>query len=68
MRRTRIYTLIYTIMHTLVECLALMWRPSSTQQLELTIPIDCVIFRDKFNSLQESMAKISVMDELLAGM
>ena len=61
------------VMHTLnnntiVERLALMWKPSSTELLELTIPTDCAVFRDKFNSLQESIAKISVMDELLAGM
>ena len=52
----------------IVERLALMWKPSSTELLELTIPTDCAVFRDKFNSLQESIAKISVMDELLAGM
>ena len=57
----------YLFVHIIVERLALTWKPS-TKLLELTIPTDCAVFRDKFNSLQERIAKISVMDELLAGM
>ena len=44
-----------------------MWKPSSTEVLELSLPTECAVFRDKFDSLQESIAKISIMDELLAG-
>ena len=55
------------IIYIVVDRLASMWKSSSTQLLELTIPTDWAVFRDKFNSLQESIAKISVMDELLAG-
>ena len=33
----------------------------------ITIPSDCTVFKNKFNELQESIAAISVCDELLAG-
>ena len=53
---------------TTVDRLASLWRASDKEILTLTIPAGCKEFRDYYDDLQEKIAQITVLDELLAGM
>ena len=53
---------------TTVDRLASLWRASDKEVLTLTIPAGCKEFQDYYDDLQEKIAQITVLDELLAGM
>ena len=51
-----------------VDKLASLWRASAKEVLTLTIPEQCKEFQDYYDSLQEKIGQVSVLDELLSGM
>lgn len=52
----------------LVERLASLWRANPKELWTLAIPEDCREFKEYYDSVQEKIGEISVLDELLAGM
>ena len=50
-----------------VERLASTWRSNDTEVLTMTIPEDCTEFSTYYDSLQNKISHITILDELLAG-
>lgn len=50
-----------------VQRLSSAWKATG-KGIKLTIPHDCVEFQQYYDSLQEKISKLSVIDELMAGM
>ena len=50
-----------------VDRLATLWR-SSASDIEFQIPKNCSAFQKKYNSVQQSIEQIFILDELLAGL
>lgn len=51
-----------------VERLASIWRASEKEVMTLTLPDDCIEFKEYYDGVQEKISQISVLDELLAGL
>ncbi len=51
----------------LVDRLASVWRDDD-KVWSLTIPQDCQEFTEYYDSVQEKLTQIAVLDELIAGM
>ena len=56
------------IFPTAVDRLATLWRSSASDIMEFEIPKNCSTFQKKYNSVQQSIEQISILDELLAGL
>ena len=50
-----------------VERLATIWRASEKEVMKLTLPEDCIEFKEYYDDVQEKIDHISILDELLAG-
>lgn len=50
-----------------VERFALIWSANQKDIIHLTLPENCREFQDYYDSLQDKIRKLSVLDELLAG-
>jgi hypothetical protein len=59
--------IIQQLSTTIVDRLATLWRSSASDIMEFEIPQNCSAFRKKYNSVQQSIEQISILDELLAG-
>ena len=64
------YAVKYIIMFWFcaVDRLACLWRASENEVLTLSIPNDCDEFKKYYDTLQEKIGQLSVLDELLSGM
>ena len=49
------------------ERLSTLWRPTSKDIMTLSIPENCAEFKQYYDSLQEKISHLSVLDELLSG-